>query len=219
MSRRQSSRRSESAGTFHGHDMTRRLPPQQQKRTSPRPTPRSSACRPTLMSPHRYGTAARRGLVSIGGKTYPHGVAVDVDGFIGGNYSLTYRIPKGAHTFTAVIGADDDQPANATKDLHIVWTATVDKVDVRRGHSQADVPVSGSTWPATWFTRRPPAICPAVSALLENAGRGFGADRLSRPWTVVASLADASVGCGEDWGSAAAGQTSRPGGPGWSRGR
>lgn len=82
------------------------------------------------------GQPDKTGLVSIGGKSYPHGLSFDVNGFIGGAYAATYAIPSGAHTFAASIGADDDQSGTATLSLHIVWSVQVDGREVWRGRSQ-----------------------------------------------------------------------------------
>jgi hypothetical protein len=88
--------------------------------------------------PETTGDQVTPGQVSIGGRTYQHGLQFSVT-LIFSVVSASYSIPPGARTFTAVIGNDDNQPNPFWDGISLFFEVFVDGRRVASGHARGHV--------------------------------------------------------------------------------
>ncbi len=104
--------------------------------TSPTSAPRAAKVHPVYLDtvPETEGDTPTRGEVSIDHKTYMHGLQFRVGGGVGvyAMQEATYAIPKGAQTFAAVIGNDDNQQDPS---VHLTYEVFVDDRRVAIAHA------------------------------------------------------------------------------------
>jgi hypothetical protein len=79
--------------------------------------------------------ATTPGIVAIAGTSYPHGLQMGV-GFVQSQVEATYAVPPGAHTFTAVVGNDDNQPNELWVQIPLLYEVFVDGRRAAVAHAQ-----------------------------------------------------------------------------------
>jgi hypothetical protein len=88
--------------------------------------------------PETSGDQVTRGAVSIGGRTYRHGLQFEVDA-IEQTAEATYSIPRGARTFSALIGNDDHQPNPLWNGISVLYEVFIDDRRVRTATARGSV--------------------------------------------------------------------------------
>jgi hypothetical protein len=83
--------------------------------------------------PKENGSQFELGPVSIGGRTYNHGIQFEVN-WIGTEWEVNYAIPHGAHTFSAIIGNDDHQTTDLWMYMSLLYEVLADGRLVGSGH-------------------------------------------------------------------------------------
>lgn len=83
--------------------------------------------------PKENGSQFELGPVSIGGRTYEHGLQFQVSAGIK-EWEVNYAIPQGAHTFSAIIGNDDHQTAELWMYMSLLYEVFADGHLVGSGH-------------------------------------------------------------------------------------
>lgn len=93
--------------------------------------------RPTYLDtlPETTGDDVTPGQVSIGGRSYEHGVQFDVS-WAKDIVEADYSIPRGARTFSVAIGNDDDQPNESWYGIPLLYEVLVDGRRVATGHAR-----------------------------------------------------------------------------------
>jgi hypothetical protein len=87
----------------------------------------------TLPASNQEGV--KRGEARIGGHRYEHGLKFEV-GYAPSSQEVSYEIPKGAHTFSAVIGNDDNQPNELWASIPLIYEVFFDERQVASGRVQ-----------------------------------------------------------------------------------
>ncbi len=86
--------------------------------------------------PEENGSKFILGPVSIGGHTYQHGIQFGVS-WIYTKWEANYTIPQGAHTFSAIIGNDDEQePESSWETMSLLYEVLADGRLVGSGHAK-----------------------------------------------------------------------------------
>ncbi|MGA7703485.1 MAG: NPCBM/NEW2 domain-containing protein [Solirubrobacteraceae bacterium] len=85
--------------------------------------------------PKENGSPVTLGPVSIGGHVYEHGIEVNVN-WIETQWEASYAIPHGAHTFSAIIGSDDDQADDLWASMSLLYEVLADGHLVGSGHAK-----------------------------------------------------------------------------------
>lgn len=101
------------------------------------PTPVAHLLRPIYLDTQTQlgGDDIGRGVVSIDGRTYPHGLQFSV-GWADDTREASYAIPGRARTFSAVIGNDDDHTNSLWQGITLLYEVYVDGRKVAVGHAR-----------------------------------------------------------------------------------
>jgi hypothetical protein len=85
--------------------------------------------------PETTGDTVTPGQVSIGGHAYQHGLQFIVTSILN-VVSASYAIPRGARTFSLVIGNDDNQPNQLWSSISLLYEVFVDGRRIATGHAR-----------------------------------------------------------------------------------
>ncbi len=75
--------------------------------------------------PELEGSEVTRGEVTIDGTTYAHGIQMNI-GWALDKAEASYKIPAGAHQFSAIVGNDDNQPDSLWEQIPVLFEVFVD---------------------------------------------------------------------------------------------
>lgn len=110
--------------------------------TSPKQKPLASTTPPALSRAVYLDTVTETtgaqvipGQVSIGGRTYQHGIQFNV-GFVESTVEADYSIPQRARTFSVAIGNDDNQPNQIWAGIPLLYEVFVNGRRVATGHAR-----------------------------------------------------------------------------------
>ena len=85
--------------------------------------------------PKENGSPVELGPVSIGGHVYEHGIHVPIN-WIEAQWEASYAIPHGAHTFSVIVGNDDDQTDDLWTSMSLLYEVLVNGHLVGSGHAK-----------------------------------------------------------------------------------
>lgn len=85
--------------------------------------------------PKENGSPVELGPVKIGGRTYEHGIHVDLN-WIESQWEASYAIPHGAQTFSAIIGNDDEQSDNLWTSMSLLYEVLANGHLIGSGHAK-----------------------------------------------------------------------------------